>query len=423
MMKILSYISIFFFVCLCLSLSTSSPYLASVREARAGNWASTTVLVIVVCGDGTLNPGEICDKGEPPETPPVFGGLTCNDYGFADGDLRCADDCMDIFDNLCFTCGNSHKEEVEECDGSDFGGATCQTFGFNTGHLSCTANCKINLITCVNVGIAPGVASGGAIGGGGSRGGGSSGFQDGRDSPLPPTKLVIKGTAYPNSEVHILKDGAVLGLSKADQSANFSYENTAVTPGVSNFSFWSTDKNDIKSTLYTLTFKVASNAVTTINGVYLPPTIGADKVTLKSGEDITIFGQSIPFTDIFLEIHSEENILKNMKSDDDGEWSIIFNTSQLEKNINHTAKSYFQKKENGAIVNSSYSSVINFFLGDPQTGEACAGADLNKDKKVNLTDFSILLYNWGTNNACADQNQNGKVDLTDFSIMMYYWTG
>jgi len=56
------------------------------------------------------------------------------------------------------------------------------------------------------------------------------------------------------------------------------------------------------------------------------------------------------------------------------------------------------------------------------TGE-CAGADLNHDGRVNITDFSILLYYWGTNNACADQNHDGTVDLTDFSIMMFYWTG
>jgi hypothetical protein len=48
---------------------------------------------------------------------------------------------------------------------------------------------------------------------------------------------------------------------------------------------------------------------------------------------------------------------------------------------------------------------------------------LNADKKVNLTDFSILLYNWGTKNPCADQNHDGNVNLIDFSIMMFNWTG
>lgn len=51
-------------------------------------------------------------------------------------------------------------------------------------------------------------------------------------------------------------------------------------------------------------------------------------------------------------------------------------------------------------------------------------ADLNADKKVDLVDFSILLYNWGEpKNPKADLNNDGIVDLVDFSIMLYWWTG
>lgn len=50
-------------------------------------------------------------------------------------------------------------------------------------------------------------------------------------------------------------------------------------------------------------------------------------------------------------------------------------------------------------------------------------ADLNTDKKVDLVDFSILLYNWGKpKNPKADLNNDGIVDLVDFSIMLYWWT-
>ena len=66
---------------------------------------------------------------------------------------------------------------------------------------------------------------------------------------------------------------------------------------------------------------------------------------------------------------------------------------------------------------------MSFHVGRIGGEAACPNADLNKDGRVNLTDFSILLYYWGTDNACADQNQNGIVDLVDFSIMMFYWTG
>jgi hypothetical protein len=46
---------------------------------------------------------------------------------------------------------------------------------------------------------------------------------------------------------------------------------------------------------------------------------------------------------------------------------------------------------------------------------------------VSLTDFSMLMFNYGLSNppnAAADINDNGgQVDLVDFSVMMFYWTG
>lgn len=51
--------------------------------------------------------------------------------------------------------------------------------------------------------------------------------------------------------------------------------------------------------------------------------------------------------------------------------------------------------------------------------------DLNKDTKVNLQDFSILMYYWlqtEPENPCADINKDGIVDLKDFSIMLYWWS-
>lgn len=49
-------------------------------------------------------------------------------------------------------------------------------------------------------------------------------------------------------------------------------------------------------------------------------------------------------------------------------------------------------------------------------------SDLNADKKVDLVDWSILLYNWGKpKNPKADINDDGVVDLVDVSIMLYWW--
>lgn len=50
--------------------------------------------------------------------------------------------------------------------------------------------------------------------------------------------------------------------------------------------------------------------------------------------------------------------------------------------------------------------------------------DLNGDGKVNITDLSILLTNWGKTGIPASQgdiNSNGKVDITDLSILLSKW--
>lgn len=51
-------------------------------------------------------------------------------------------------------------------------------------------------------------------------------------------------------------------------------------------------------------------------------------------------------------------------------------------------------------------------------------ADLNCDGRVNLTDFSILLYYWQQKGKGikADINKDDIVNLIDFSVMLYWWT-
>jgi hypothetical protein len=49
--------------------------------------------------------------------------------------------------------------------------------------------------------------------------------------------------------------------------------------------------------------------------------------------------------------------------------------------------------------------------------------DLNNDGKVNITDLSILLTNWGKTGTGinGDINSSGKVDITDLSILLSKW--
>ncbi len=396
------------------------------NDVYAIDYASTSVTILLVCGDGlaeALN-GEACDPGLPPNIPEDLAGYECSDFTdifgdpFEAGDLACLSDCSDFDTSGCYTCGNGNKEKNEECDGNDFGEQTCITFGFAGGSLLCTADCRISLMNCESQ------EEGGPPGSGphGGASGGSTGYNPGSTEEQGETKVIIKGKSYPNSDVHILVDGKVIGIVRADSKADFYFETADITPGVATFSFWSEDGDGLKSTLLSLTFRVISQAVTNISGVYIAPSINVDKQSVKQGETVKISGQTVPETEVHIHINSDQEFVEQTNSDDKGIWNLDFDTTPLEEDF-HTVKALFQLEVSGNIIKSGFSRSVSFYVGKVGGEAACPEADLNKDGRVNLTDFSILLYYWGSDNECADQNQNGVVDLVDFSIMMYYWTG
>lgn len=52
--------------------------------------------------------------------------------------------------------------------------------------------------------------------------------------------------------------------------------------------------------------------------------------------------------------------------------------------------------------------------------------DFNKDRRVDIVDFSIFLYYWRNPSEdfyWQDLNDDGVLDIVDLSIVLYYWTG
>ncbi len=302
-------------------------------------------------------------------------------------------------------CGNETVEGDEECDRDNLNNQTCIGLGYDGGNLSCDAACEFDVSNCTTDGAPP--PSGGGGGGGWT-------------PPSVTTKVIFKGKAYPNSSITILKDGKVATTVKADSNTDFKAEITNLTAGIYTFGLWAKDENDIKSITYTLTFHVQTDTITTVSGIYLPPTIDIDKTKLQRGEILNILGQTIPNVEVDVYIFSEE-IIKKAQADEIGAWFLPFNTQSLEDGL-HITKARFQLNNE---ERSGFGEVLSFYIGEgvPPGEPICPRADLNKDGRTNLVDFSILLYQWGTDNVCCDLNGNRVVDLPDFSIMLYYWTG
>ena len=239
--------------------------------------------------------------------------------------------------------------------------------------------------------------------------------------PAPPpavTKVVIQGKAYPLSSVTVLQDGKIVTTTIADSQANFKVEITDITAGTWTFGIWAEDKEGRKSITFSFTTSVTSGMTTTISGIFIPPTIEIDKTLVQRGETLNILGITAPQSEISVFVSSPE-IVKKTKAGTDGLWFHPFDTTPLDEG-SHATRAKATSPE-GLL--STFSQTLAFSVGR-EIVAVIKKADINKDGKTNLVDFSILLYNWGIpKNLATDLNNDGKVNLTDFSIMLYYWTG
>ncbi len=364
------------------------------NEVGAQSSAVTATIKISVCGNNVKETGEECDNDD-------LAGETCLSLGYTGGSLSCAADCT--FDESQCTgpvCGNGVVETGEDCDGSNLNGQDCQSLGYASGTLSCNSNCSFDTSRCL---------------------------KGGRLEPIPvtpPTKMIIKGKAYPAGSIIVLRDGKKIKTITADSEADFEADIDA-NGGTWTFGLRAKDKQGKESPVFNFTVTLEWQKTTIARDILLAPTIEVGKTFLKKGEELNIFGQTAPGSKVSIYINSEKEIVKETEADQDGIWFYTLDTSSLSSG-GHTIYARAVSSDN---LISSFSRSLNFFIGEKAPKEELPPefpyltTDLNKDGKVDIVDFSILLYWWGEDNPDVDLNENGIVDLPDFSILMYYWTG
>jgi hypothetical protein len=254
-------------------------------------------------------------------------------------------------------------------------------------------------------------------------GGGGGGGGGGILIETPVTGVKFSGIAYPFADVTFLRDGTVLKTLKANSAAEFSYTVSDVTPGIYSFTVFGEDKKGIKSVALSFSITVIKNVLSNIGNIIIPPTIELDRTDLSRGDILTAEGFAAPNAQVESLTQSEE-IMKKASSSPDGSWSVKVDTSPLEDGFHVT------KAKTGLLDGrtSTFSAVKTFRIGKgfPKTRGQCQGADFNLDGRVNLTDFSIMLFFWKSTdpaNPCVDINADRIVDLTDFSILLFQWTG
>ncbi len=358
--------------CVCVILSL-------VSIAHAQQYATTT-LTLSVCGNTTVDPGEECD---------VIGETGV--YSQTIAGRQCTPQCQ-----FGPYCGDGILQSLydEECDD-----------GNNDDGDFCSAICKIE----------PAGSGGGGSSGGGSGGGGGS------DRELGDTQINVRGRAYPSRTVNFLVDSETVGSAQANGTGVFEFT-TEVSPGTATLGIWSTDSNGTRSITLNNTFDVTQGAITNITGIILPPTIRVQSQNVNPGATIAVSGQSVPSADIEVHIDNGNPILRTTAGTN-GQWTVNFDTSTVSV-AEHTLRARSITGTAPLTTQSAFSSTLQLFVG--VDGEASTPSDLNRDGRVNLIDFSILIFWWQTNGGDsdppADINGNGRVSLEDFSILLFNWT-
>jgi cysteine-rich repeat protein len=226
-------------------------------------WAADlpTNIFISICGDGLIQPTEVCDDG---------GANNSGAYGSSIVARHCAPGCVSFGPY----CGDGILEArfAEQCDDSN-----------NVSGDLCSATCQAET-------AAPP----------GSNGSPTVGSIPPRSSPpgtIPSalqTKVVLRGKAFPGASIDILLDGQKLSTVQADSNADFLFSSSNVTPGVATFSFLATDTHGADSFISSATFDILQSAVTTVSNIFLPPTISASALQVAPGTLLTLSGASVP---------------------------------------------------------------------------------------------------------------------------------
>lgn len=235
-----------------------------------------------------------------------------------------------------------------------------------------------------------------------------------------PTQVIFKGLAYPSSDVTVRQNGTILATVPADPQARFEITVT-IDPGMYTFTVFGDDAQGRVGRASTFNITLSQGTTTTISGIFLAPTIEVTQQDYGAGDTITVLGVTAPQSEVNVLVASDETMYP-VNADGSGLWSLSLIATDLGAG-GHTARAKAVATDNSI---SEFSSTITFTIQTASSCDAALNADINCDGRVDLIDFSILLFYWQQTNPAnprADINRDTTVDLTDFSILLYHWTG
>jgi len=232
----------------------------------------------------------------------------------------------------------------------------------------------------------------------------------------------ITGFTGPQTYVSFTEGENVIGTDVSSSLGVFNKYFTAVQPGTHEISLYGVDTNNRATSIVPLTISAPAYQTTTVSNLLLSPTLEINSTEIDQGDPLYATGSAYPNTTVTIFTDTPLRTYTATASAA-GAW-----TTTISDTADYTPGDYrlYALAQSGGLQSLTSRKLV-FTIVDSAgagSGTACGDisqGDLNCDASINLTDFSILMYYWGTANATADVDSSGGVDLTDFSILMYYW--
>lgn len=243
---------------------------------------------------------------------------------------------------------------------------------------------------------------------------------DRSSTPTNPS-VEFHGVAAPLAVITIQRSGATVATQTAPNTADFAISLTDQPVGQQSYLISATDAGGAALAPITFALNLLVNTNTIITGVFLGPSISVDKPAVKLGQFVTLSGTTAPTSAVTVTINSNIPVNYTAAADSSGRWSKLVNTQEVGVGT-HAAQA--QAVFGGSQI-SANSATVSFAVNPLEQCDGKKTADLNCDGRVNLTDFSILLYFWqqtNPGNGRADMSGDQQVDVVDFSIMLFQWT-
>lgn len=250
----------------------------------------------------------------------------------------------------------------------------------------------------------------------------------GPSNPQTQGTVTLSGFTFPNAKLKLLKDGAVTTTLIANQDGTFQIVINSLPFGNYQFSVFAEDSLGVTSAPYTINVSVYSTQPYTFSNIIIPPTISSNTLLVEVGKQFYVRGYAPSGSIVSLEIPGY-SVVGSTTADVTGYY-------QISATANLSANTYnFRTKASYNNISSPYSKPIQItFYNQPQPGEPgipvppsqlSSCVDYNHDQRINLIDFSILIFWFEKNDPppSIDCNADRVVDIKDFSILMYFWTG